>query len=122
MTEAAAYRENAAKIRRLTAGVTGEAATAALLLAAEYESRAADLEAMPKADTYLNLAERVGALLNERCAQVFEVRKVERDLDNRLEQAKTERALLEARIAGILEASSLLDVPAPARRAFAAVG
>lgn len=115
MTEAAVYRENALKIRRLTAGVTGDAATAALLLAAEYEARADDLDDGPAVQTYLTVAERVGALLNERCQQVAEFQDRERDLDTRLRQTRTDRALLEARIAGILEASSLLDVPSPAR-------
>lgn len=115
MTEAAVYRENALKIRRLTAGVSGDAATAALLLAAEYEARADDLDDGPAIASYMTVAEKVGALLNERCAQVAEFQEKERDLDQRLRQARSDRALLEARIAGILEASSLIDVPAPVR-------
>lgn len=117
MSEAAVYRENALKIRRLTAGVTGEAAKAALLLAAEYEARAKDLDDGPAIARYLTVAERVSALVNARSAEIVAVTDRERELEAQLAAARTERKLLEARIAGILEATGLLDIPAPARDA-----
>ena len=112
MSEAAAYRENALKIRRLTAGVSGEAAKAALLLASEYEARAKDLDERPAESPHPAIAERVSALVNARSAEIAEIDRRERELIAELATARTERSHLEARIAGILEAASLLDIAA----------
>lgn len=111
MTEAAVYRENALKVRRLTIGVTGEAAKAALLLAAEYEARARDLDDIPASERYLTAAERLGALITAHGVEIAEISKRERALELRIAEARGERALLEARVAGIVEAVRLIDVP-----------
>lgn len=115
MPEPVTYREHAAKIRRLVAGTSGEAADAALLLAKEYEARADDLDSIPATSNYLTTVERVGALLNERCQQMKGIKDQERDLEERLAQMRFDRAILEARIESIVEVSSLLDVPARKR-------
>lgn len=116
MGDAAAYRENALKIRRLTAGVSGEAAKAALLLASEYEARAKDLDDRPAARNPA-IAERVGALISSRSAEIAALDTRERELMAQLATMRSERSHLEARIAGILEAASLFDAPPPRRPA-----
>ena len=51
MSRAALYRENAHKIRRLVAGVTGSSREEALGLAQEYEARARELDKVIPAGT-----------------------------------------------------------------------
>lgn len=139
MSQAALYRENAHKIRRLVAGVTGSSRDEALNLAQEYEARAQELDkgaaapipggvangvqpigsrpnggngAGSQAISSLNgLAERIAALIGQRGAEVEAIRARELDHETKLAAAKVERALLEARIAGIIEASAQLAFP-----------
>ncbi|UAJ10277.1 hypothetical protein [Polymorphobacter megasporae] len=125
MTQAALYRENAHKIRRLVAGVTGSSRDEALNLAQEYEARAQELdksvsEATGDGPTNGNhavgpkdsLAERIAALIGQRGAEVEAIRARELDHEIKLAAARVERALLEARIAGIIEASGALTLAA----------
>lgn len=139
MSQAALYRENAHKIRRLVAGVTGSSRDEALNLAQEYETRAQELDkgaAIPIPGSLPNgvqpignrpnsahgtgsqatgagngLAERIAALIGQRGAEVEAIRARELDHETKLAAAKVERALLEARIAGIIEASAQLAFP-----------
>ncbi len=121
MNDAAAYREHAAKIRRLVAGVRGHAATAALLLADEYEARAIQLEGKPAAASYLANVDRIGELIAEQRASIAAMVVREADLTAELAAARQQRALAEARVDGILKAARLFDMPdlpragAPAR-------
>lgn len=139
VSQAALYRENAHKIRRLVAGVTGSSRDEALNLAQEYEARAQELDkgaAAPNLASQPNgvqaignrpnsghgtgshttatgngLAERIAALIGQRGAEVEAIRARELDHETKLAAAKIERALLEARIAGIIEASAQLAFP-----------
>ena len=115
MTDADDYREHAAKIRRLVAGVRGHAATAALLLADEYESRATQLEGKPAAASYLGNADRVGELIARERAGVDALVVLETDLASQLARTREKRAIAEARIDAILATARLLDMPAPVR-------
>ena len=115
MTEPSSYRERAVKIRRLVSGASGDAAEAALLLAREYEARADDLESGPAIADYLNVAERVGSLLNQRCKQAAAMLDTERGLGQQLDKARQQRAIVEAQIETIIEMSCLLDIPTPRR-------
>lgn len=115
MNEPSSYRERAAKIRRLVSGASGDAAEAALLLAKEYEARADDLESGPAVAGYLDMAERVGLLLNQRCKQAATMLDAERELAARLETSRQQRAIVEAQIETIIEMSCLLDIPTPPR-------
>lgn len=125
VTQAALYRENAHKIRRLVAGVTGSSREEALNLAQEYEARAQELDksvaAKPveshsashadgnqPAGAANSLSERIATLIGQRGAEVEAIRQREVDHENKLAAARVERALLEARIAGIIEASAQL--------------
>jgi hypothetical protein len=120
VTDADDYREHAAKIRRLVAGVRGHAATAALLLAEEYESRAAQLEGKPAAASYLGNADRVGELVARERAGLEALTVLENDLAAQLARARQQRAIAEARIDAILATARLLDMPAPVRTTPAA--
>ncbi len=111
LNDAAAYREHAAKIRRLVAGVRGHAATAALLLADEYEARAIQLEGKPAAASYLASADRIGELIAEHRSNIAAIAAREADLTAELAQARQRRALAEARVEGILHAACLFDMP-----------
>ena len=115
VTDADDYREHAAKIRRLVAGVRGHAATAALLLADEYEARAVQLEGKPAAASYLGNADRVGELIARERAGVDALTVLENDLANQLNRTRQQRAVAEARIDAILATARLLDMPAPIR-------
>jgi hypothetical protein len=139
VSQAALYRENAHKIRRLVAGVTGSSRDEALSLAQEYEARAQELDKGAAAQVHGDrpvevqpvgnrpdggrgtgshaasagngLAERIAALIGQRGAEVEAIRARELDHEIKLAAAKVERALLEARIAGIIEASAQLSFP-----------
>ena len=115
MTDAASYREHASKIRRLVAGVRGHAATSALLLADEYELRAAQLEGKPAATLYLGQADRVGELISAERANINTLIAEEADLAARLDRTRQQRAIAEARIDAMLLTARLLDMPDPAR-------
>ena len=111
MNDAAAYREHAAKIRRLISGVRGHAATAALLLADEYEARAIQLEGKPAASSYLASADRIGELIAAQRAEIAGLMVRESELAADLALARQHRALAEARVDGILSAARLFDMP-----------
>ena len=115
MTDAASYREHASKIRRLVAGVRGHAATSALLLADEYELRAAELEGKPAAAAYLGHADRVGELIASERANINALIAEEADLAARLDRTRQQRAIAEARVDAMLLTARLLDMPDPAR-------
>lgn len=89
----------------------GHAATAALLLAEEYETRAAQLEGRPVATTYVGNIERIGELVTtEREAlTVLEMR--EGDLVTQLAATRQQRQVAEARLDAILKTARLLDMP-----------
>lgn len=106
MSQAALYRENAHKIRRLVAGVTGSSRDEALNLAQEYEARAQELEKVNTGTVGGSTAERIAELIGQRGAEVEAIRARETEHQAQLAAARVERALLEARIAGIIEASS----------------
>ncbi len=105
MSQAALYRENAHKIRRLVAGVSGSSRDEALNLAQEYEARAQELDKEIAGTGGGGLAERIAALIGQRGAEIEAIRARELDHEIQLAAARVERALLEARIAGIIEAS-----------------
>ncbi len=116
VSDASDYRNHAAKIRRLVAGVRGHAATAALLLADEYDARADQLEGRPAASTYIGSAERIGELVTveRQAVQTLIAREVE--LEAQLAATRQRRQVAEARIEAILETARLVDMPAPPRR------
>jgi len=104
VSQAALYRENAHKIRRLVAGVSGSSRDEALNLAQEYEARAQELDRIGPGVGTDGLAERVAGLIEA-------IRARELDYEIKLAAARVDRALLEARIAGIIEASGLISLP-----------
>lgn len=116
MIDANDYRQHAAKIRHLVAGVRGPAATAALLLADEYEARAAQLEGRPVASAYVGTIDRIGELVavERRAIEALAVR--EADLVHQLERTRHERVVADARIDAILSTARLLDMPEPLSR------
>jgi hypothetical protein len=113
VTDATDYKEHAAKIRRLVAGVRGHAATAALLLADEYEARASELEGKPAASAYLGNADRIGELVAGERAAIETLIVRETELTSQLARARQERRVAEARIDAILTTARLLDMPEP---------
>ena len=111
VSQAALYRENAHKIRRLVAGVSGSSLDEALNLAQEYEARAQELDRIGPGVGTGGLAERVAGLIGQRGAEIEAIRARELDYEIKLAAARVYRALLEARIAGIIEASGLISLP-----------
>lgn len=111
MSQAALYRENAHKIRRLVSGVTGSSRDEALNLAQEYEARAQELDKVVGGPGGGGLADRIATLIGRRGAEIEAIRARELDHEMKLAAARVERALLEARIAGIIEASGQLSMP-----------
>jgi hypothetical protein len=92
----------------LVAGVTGSSRDEALNLAQEYEARAQEIDKASSGASSGGLAERMAALIGRRGAEVEAIRARELDHEIKLAAARVERALLEARIAGIIEASGQL--------------
>ncbi len=115
MIDANDYRQHAAKIRHLVAGVRGPAATAALLLAEEYETRAAQLEGRPVAAAYVGTADRIGELVATERRAVDRLVIREADLSAQLEQTRQQVVVANARIDAILATAMLLDMPETSR-------
>lgn len=115
MSDASDYRQHAAKIRRLVAGVRGHAATAALLLADEYEARAAQLEGRPVAAAYVGNIEKIGELIATEREAIDALVIREAELVSQLAKTRQHRALAEARIDAILTTARMLDMPEPLR-------
>ena len=116
MIDANDYRQHAAKIRHLVAGVRGPAATAALLLADEYEAKAAQLEGRPVAAAYVGTIDRIGELLADERRAVEALAASEAELVRQLDQVRHQRVVADARIDAILSTARLLDMPEPSLR------
>lgn len=116
VSDASDYRQHAAKIRHLVAGVRGHAATAALLLAEEYEARAAQLEGRPVAAAYVGNIERIGELVAAERDAIDALTVREADLVSQLDKARRQRQLAEARIEAILKTARILDMPDMSRQ------
>ena len=116
MTDADNYRQHAEKIRRLVAGVRGHAATAALLLADEYDARADHLDGRPAAAAYIGNVERIGELVAHERETLDALAIREADLQAQLVRVRQQRVVAEARVDAILQTARILDVPEPPRR------
>ena len=117
MNDANDYRQHAEKIRRLVASVRGHAATAALLLAEEYEARADQLEGRPLANAYVGNIDRIGELVATERDAIERLQVRESDLLMQLDKVRHDRVIAEARIESILKTARMLDMPNPPRRA-----
>lgn len=117
MNDADDYRQHAEKIRRLVASVRGHAATAALLLAEEYEARADQLEGRPMAAAYVGNVDRIGELVATERDTIERLHVRESDLLMQLDRVRQDRLIAEARIESILKTARMLDMPNPPRRA-----
>lgn len=117
MNDANDYRQHAEKIRRLVASVRGHAATAALLLAEEYEARADQLEGRPMAAAYVGNVDRIGELVATERETIDRLQVREADLLMQIDKVRHDRVIAEARIESILKTARMLDMPNPPRRA-----
>ena len=109
--DALKYRQHAEKIRHLVASVRGHAATAALLLAEEYENRADRLEGQPTATAYVANVEQVGELIASTRETIAELDRSEAALTAELAAVRQQRLLAETRLEAILLTARLFDVP-----------
>ena len=109
--DALRYRQHADNIRRLVASIKGHAATAALLLAEEYERRANHLEGRPTAAAYVQNAESVGAMVAAEREIIATLVNREDGLVAELAAIRQQRLMAETRVEAILITAKLFDIP-----------
>ena len=109
--DALKYRQHAEKIRRLVASVRGHAATAALLLADEYDMRADQLDGQPASATYIAQADRVGELIATEREAITALNRSETSLIAELAALRQQRLIAETRVEAILHTARLFDAP-----------